>query len=105
MSVVGPIASSLSDLRFVFNAIVNAEPWFSDPKCIELPWRPDHLERVKGRALSFGLIKWDTIVMPHPPVQRGLRMVESALRSHGHEIIEFAIPDPHEVNSLTVNSS
>jgi amidase len=37
--------------------------------------------------------------MPHPPVQRGIRIVEQALKHH--DVIDFAIPEPHTVNNLT----
>jgi len=43
--------------------------------------------------------------MPHPPVQRGMKMVEEALRAQGHEIIEFEEPDSAEADRLTVPKS
>jgi amidase len=68
-----------------------------------MPWRAEQVNNVTGRPLRLGLIKWDTIVMPHPPVQRGIRIVEEALKSQGHDVIDFAIPDPRTVNKLTVH--
>ena len=41
--------------------------------------------------------------MPHPPVQRGMRMVEEALKSQGHDIFEFEVPDSHLADHLTVS--
>lgn len=102
-SVVGPIAHSISDIRYLITTVLQAEPWFKDPKCVELPWRGEHVELVKGRPLTFGLIKWDDLVMPHPPVQRGIRLVEEALKAAGHEVIEFAIPNSAEAADITVN--
>ena len=100
--VVGPIAHSISDIRYLVETVLQTEPWFYDPKCIELSWREEHVDVVKGRPLALGIIKWDHLVMPHPPVQRGMRIVEEALRSHGHDVIEFEIPDSNEAESLTV---
>jgi hypothetical protein len=102
MTVVGPIAHTVADLRFLFKTIVAAEPWFSDPKCIEFPWRQERADKIKNRKLTFGIIKWDGLVMPHPPVQRGVRIVQEALKAQGHEIIEFDVPDATTANSLTV---
>jgi amidase len=101
-SVVGPLAHSLSDVRFFIKTILEAEPWFYDPKVIELPWRESHVDSVKGRPLTLGLLRWDGVVKPQPPVARGLRMVEEALRAAGHELIEFDIPDPELANALPV---
>ena len=100
--MVGPITHSVSDLRFFIQTILEAEPWLSDPKCIELPWREEEVKAVSGRPLALGLIKWDTIVKPHPPIQRGTRMVEEALKAQGHNVIDFAIPDARKVNGITV---
>jgi amidase len=99
---VGPIAHSISDLRYVISTILDTAPWFHDPKCIELPWRTDHVDYVKGRPLTFGIIKWDNLTMPHPPVQRAIRIVKEALRAQGHELIDFEVPDSHEAERLTV---
>ena len=84
--------------------VLQAEPWFKDPKCIELPWREEHVESIKSTRLNIGLIKWDQFVMPHPPVQRGIRIVEDALKSQGHDVIEFSIPDSREAHDLSVCS-
>ena len=100
--MVGPIAHSISDIRYFIKAVLQAEPWFKDPKCIELPWREEHVDLVKGRPLNIGLIKWDNLIMPHPPVQRGIRMVEEALRAQGHDVFAFTVPDSHEADHLTV---
>jgi Asp-tRNA(Asn)/Glu-tRNA(Gln) amidotransferase A subunit family amidase len=102
--VVGPIAHTVSDLRFFFQTILQAEPWFSDPKCLEIPWRTEQVALVKDRPLTFGLVKWDHLIMPHPPVQRGIKIVAEALKAQGHEIIDFEIPDPQEADNLTVLS-
>jgi amidase len=102
MIVVGPIAHSVEDLRFFLQAVLSAEPWFADPKVLELPWRVEHVDRVKGRPLTIGIIYWDTLVKPHPPVQRGMKMVEKALKDAGHDVFEWFVPDAKEHDHLSV---
>ena len=102
MVVVGPMAHTVADLRFFFKTVLEAEPWFSDPKCLEVPSRQDRADKLKIRPLTFGIIKWDRLIMPHPPVLRGVKMVAEALKAQGHEIIEFDVPDAAEADRLTV---
>jgi len=40
--------------------------------------------------------------MPHPPIQRGMRMVEEALKAAGHELLDFYLPDTAQADKLTV---
>lgn len=100
--MVGPMGHTVADLRIFFKTVLAAEPWLSDPKCLEIPWRQDRADKMKNRPLTFGIIKWDRLIMPHPPVLRGVRMVAEALKTAGHEIIEFDVPDAAEADSLTV---
>jgi len=100
--VVGPIAHSVADIRYFFTTVLQAQPWFHDPKCIEIPWRYEHVDLVKGRPLTIGIYKWDHLIMPHPPVQRGIRIVEEALRKAGHELIEWELPDSAHADHLVV---
>jgi amidase len=100
--VVGPIAHSVADIRYFFTTVMQAQPWFHDPKCIEIPWRHEHVDLVKGRPLTIGIYKWDHLIMPHPPEQRGIRIVEEALRKAGHELIEWELPDSAHADHLVV---
>ena len=60
--------------------------WFRDPKVIELEWRESAVEEVRSvEKLSFGIMKWDGMFQPHPPIIRGMEMVADALRKAGHE--------------------
>jgi amidase len=100
--VVGPLAHTVAELRLFFKTILAAEPWLYDPKCIEIPWRQERAEKIKTRPLTIGIIKWDNQVMPHPPVQRGIKMVQEALKAQGHEIIDFEVPDAAGAERLSV---
>ncbi|GME22306.1 acetamidase [Neofusicoccum parvum] len=61
-SVIGPLARSLSSLRFVTKAVVDAAPWDYDPKVVPLPWRADVEEQIQSRSLVIGLLVDDGVV-------------------------------------------
>lgn len=68
--------------------VIDARPWTMDPKVPEIPWRTDaltlkHLDG--GSKLTFGLMRWDEVLMPHPPVLRAIEMTRRALLANGHE--------------------
>lgn len=91
-SVNGPLSRSLSALVSYSEAVINGgQPWTLDPKMVAIPWREVELPQ----KLSFGLIKHDGVVRPHPPVDRALDVVVEALKKAGHEIVEFE-PYEHE---------
>lgn len=39
MSVNGPMGRTLEDLEVFASAVVGAEPWRVDPRCVPIPWR------------------------------------------------------------------
>lgn len=62
----------------VWNAF---EPWLYDPAVMAKMWVP---EPIPAKA-TIGVMYWDEVVMPHPPVQRALKMVVEKLKTAGHE--------------------
>ncbi|KAF2117414.1 amidase signature domain-containing protein [Lophiotrema nucula] len=105
LSVVGPLATSVSSLRLVMKALLAQKPWLHDPFVHELPWRHEQEKEIleltgaigdasKVGRLSFGVFKTDGIVTPHPPVRRAVDIVVKALQDLGHEVIEWK-PPPH----------
>jgi amidase len=88
-SVLGPMSRSLSGITTFMKTVADAQPWNYDPTVIQLPWKlKSESEAFKGHGknkLSFGIIKWDGHVMPHPPVLRAIMMVTEALKKAGHE--------------------
>ncbi|KAI0314320.1 amidase signature domain-containing protein [Amylostereum chailletii] len=99
-SVIGPMAHALPDLGLMMESLLAMRPWMHDPKVVELPWRPSLFEAavVQGSenkgGLVFGMLKFDGVVMPHPPVLRAMEEVKEKLKAAGHEVIEW-IPPPH----------
>lgn len=89
-SVVGPLAHNPSDLRFLVKVILASKPWLRDPNVMPLPWRVEEQQDVHNRAqesgLCFGVMRWDGMVMPHPPVQRAIRETVANLKAQGHEV-------------------
>jgi amidase len=82
-TVVGIIGSSAESLKYLFESLLSTKPWNYDPNVLPLPWRQP--EDVNG-VLVFGLMEFDGIVKPHPPIARALRIVAQALKDKGHKV-------------------
>lgn len=94
-TVPGIMAHSVSTLRLVLKAVLSREQWLEDPYVLPLPWRDLEERQPKGDTssanISFGLMKADGIVTPHPPVARALKIVEKALQEAGHQVSPLVI--------------
>lgn len=78
----GPVCHSMEDLE-LFTKILNAHPLNKyDVTCAPVPWRT--LGAPLGK-LAVGILKWDGVVMPHPPILRALEHTKRALEKAGHE--------------------
>ena len=88
--VIGPMAHSSSDLQLITKTILDTEPWERDTGVIPLPWRGEKQAEIRQRAgtsgLCFGVMRWDGVIMVHPPVLRGIEMTIDKLRAEGHEV-------------------
>lgn len=85
-AVPGIFGHSVDILRLVLKSVLSIEPWLHDPFIVPLPWR-DNLDRNADDSLTFGMMKSDGIVAPHPPVARALKMVESAVQDAQYKVI------------------
>ncbi|ODQ59226.1 hypothetical protein WICANDRAFT_63720 [Wickerhamomyces anomalus NRRL Y-366-8] len=90
-SVIGPSARYLDDLKFFVKTIIDAKPWLYDPKTPPIPWR----EYEVPEKLTFGIIKNNGMITPHPPVARAMELIKSKLESLGHEVVEWEHPIPN----------
>jgi len=95
-SVHGPMARSVADLRLWAESVANASPWYRDPKCIELPWRPVDLKQ----KVRLGVLWNNGIVTPTPPVQRALKYVVEKLRKKGYEMVDWPKDDHAEAGEI-----
>lgn len=95
LSVIGPIATTARSVKFLFKAVLSQKPWLYDPMAIELPWRDDveretraliEASKQDGSKLAFAIMYHNGMVKPHPPVARGIRLVEMALKRLGHQV-------------------
>ncbi|KAG8961124.1 hypothetical protein FRC03_005770, partial [Tulasnella sp. 419] len=91
-SVIGPMASSVSSLKVFTKAVLDSEPWKKDPVVLRKRWcESDYQLRDHGggEKLVFGFM-WDNgIIRPHPPVRRAMESVKNALKSRGHEVVDW----------------
>ena len=97
LSVVGPLATSVSSLRLVIMVLLSQEPWLHDPVVNEIPWRYEQNKEIHERTRSmgdagkvgklvFGALKHGGLVSPNPPVRRAIDMVVEKLEGLGHEV-------------------
>lgn len=87
-SVLGPISNSLSGVKAFMKAVIELEPWKKYPLAIRKKWDEDSYrlkEHGEGRNLCFGVI-WDNgMIVPTPPIRRGLEITKRALEAKGHK--------------------
>ncbi|KAL9036398.1 MAG: hypothetical protein Q9214_006151 [Letrouitia sp. 1 TL-2023] len=89
-SSTGFLSSNLDALRLIMASILSTSPWLRDPYVLQIPWREELTIATLARAakngssndkkpLKLGVFWSDDVVTPHPPVQRGLRLVADAV--------------------------
>lgn len=114
LSVIGPLAPTARSLTFVFKAVLSQQPWLYDPLALELPWRDEIVEETRSliaqdkdgaSTLAFGIMHWDGLVRIHPPIARGMKLVEQTLTRLGHKIIPWNPPSHATALQLAVRSS
>lgn len=89
---IGPMCHSVRDIELLCKVVTDAQPWLEDIGVVPLQWQPRPPIPAK---LTIGILSFDGVVMPHPPVLRGLDEVVQKLRAAGHEVIDFA-PYQHQ---------
>lgn len=92
LSVVGPIAPSVSSLQLLVKSLLSREPWLHDPLVHDMPWRDEKAVISKDQKLSFAVLRHDGVVSLHPPVKRAVEIVIERLEKQGHRIIEWKPP-------------
>lgn len=113
LSVIGPLASSARSLALVFKAVLSTQPWFHDPLVLELPWRDAIVEETRAlvqnsqkgeSSLSFGIMYYNRVAKIHPPIARGMQLVEQTLKRLGHKVIPWIPPSHEKSHSLAVST-
>lgn len=78
----GPVCHSMDDVK-LFTKVLNAHPVNRyDVTCSPVPWRD--VPKPEGK-LAIGVMKWDGVVMPHPPILRAIEHACETLRQAGHQ--------------------
>lgn len=91
LSVTGPLTRSLRLLNLTMEVILKAKPWLVDPTLASLDWVPAKTDKFK-----IGILSYDGVVMPQPPVQRALQIAKEKLSKLPNvEVFEFK-PFDHE---------
>src|SRR6202000_892872 len=90
ISVIGPLATTLPAISLFMSVCLNYKPWLYDPMLVPIPWREESHFQLnvltgKTKKMKIGVMKWDGVVMPHPPVTRCLDEVVKRLEEHKQE--------------------
>ncbi|KDB20646.1 hypothetical protein H109_07399 [Trichophyton interdigitale MR816] len=105
-SSIGVLSTSPNSIQLMMKSILSTQPWLRDPVVFSVPWRDDIVAQTLARVapdgsaksdqkpLKFGILYTDKIVTPHPPVTKGLRILEDALKKAGHKVVPWN-PPPH----------
>ncbi|KAH8586255.1 amidase signature domain-containing protein [Bisporella sp. PMI_857] len=89
LPVAGPITTSLASIEFYMEALHSAKPWEIDPRNAPLPWRAERCSIPARHKLRIGYVIDDGVVKPQPPIARAVKQVVEALRTDGHEVMEW----------------
>ncbi|KAK6527540.1 hypothetical protein TWF694_004523 [Orbilia ellipsospora] len=90
---LGPMSTTLEPLSLFMSTILASNPWETDPSILPIPWRqepsfPVDTTAGKPRKMKIGVMRWDGVIMPHPPITRGINEVVAKLE---------AFPDQFEI--------
>ena len=101
ISVNGPMARDLEDIKLFTKAVIDSEPWWVDPKCVAIPWRVIE----PPTKLKIGVLYNDGMVTPTPPVRRALSITVEKLRAAGHEVVEWGDEGHAQAAKILVRDS
>lgn len=111
LSVIGPLAPSARSLSLLFKSVLSQQPWFHDPLALELPWREDVVQETRSlieqaktgsSTLAFAIMHYNGVARIHPPIARGLKLVEQTLKRLGQKVIPWDPPSHATAHELAV---
>ncbi|KZV63328.1 amidase [Peniophora sp. CONT] len=104
-SALGPLSPTIDGVKVFAKAVLEGEPWLLDPKTPEIPWRESMaaLEGKDGKKAVFGVMWWDGVVKPQPPMRRALEMTVEAMKKAGYEVIDFEPLDVEKAEKLVLD--
>jgi amidase len=78
----GPVCHSMADIKLVTKLLVTHFEYIGfEPTAVPMPWREVKMKE----KLRFGLLKYDGVVKPQPPILRALDKTAASLKQAGHE--------------------
>ena len=90
------MGTSLDGVDLGFKALLSTQPWLNDPAVVPIPYRQDIYDAFLargsanpasgGKPLKLGIVWNDGLVEPHPPIQRGLKILAEAVKNAGHKV-------------------
>ncbi|KAK6336279.1 hypothetical protein TWF696_001841 [Orbilia brochopaga] len=91
---LGPMSTTLEPLSLFMSTILDAKTYLNKTSLYPIPWHREPnfpVDAGTPRKIRIGVMRWDGVVMPHPPVTRALNEVVSALKAHEDqfEIVEW----------------
>lgn len=102
-AVAGPLARSIDGLELYTRTVLGFKPWEWDFSAAHIPWRESEYSLGLGlhRPLCFAFMPHDSVVMPDPPIKRGMAMMKDALHVAGHQVIDIEAFDGLEIMILS----
>ncbi|KAF3938873.1 Acetamidase [Dactylella cylindrospora] len=112
VAVVGPISTTLPGLSLFMSTVLASQPWLSDPMLVPVPWGeephfPINIMTGTTKKIKIGVMKWDGVVMPHPPVIRAIDEVVTKLKSFPaeFEVVEWEETQAAKAWDIIVSSN
>ena len=94
----GPLTRNCEDIELFMRAYLLMEPWKKDSGAIRLPWREVSFR--KPSDLKIAIMYDDGMVLPLPPIFRGLEYAKEKLEKNGAHIKTWEPYSSSEIYSL-----
>ncbi|KOC15074.1 acetamidase [Aspergillus flavus AF70] len=97
--VAGPMSRSVDGLEVYTRTLLGLRPWEWDFSSARIPWREAEYQEGLGKThpLCYAFMPHDSVVLPNPPILRGMREMKEALIRAGHQVIDI---DPWDGREL-----
>lgn len=89
----GALANDMEALQAFMRAVIDANPFASDPTAIDVPWR--RIDERGRPKLMLGLLPEKPLTHLHPPVRGTLKRALQILKAHGHDAVLLDAADRH----------
>lgn len=93
-------------MRLFVTSVLAEQPWKYDSKVVPIPWRQSEADVIKNKisskGLTIGFYNCDGVVLPHPPILRGVDTVVSTLKKAGHDVFSWT-PYKHDYAVNLIN--